>query len=67
MLAFVEMARLCDVDWAALGNYWWVLYEYDEAMPIFLRGREPLKRILSEEMEQWHDGGEEICQIHCKE
>lgn len=52
----IAIAPICEVNFTALSDQWWVPYEYIEGMLIALRGPEPFKLILLDGTEEWYDG-----------
>lgn len=67
VLAFAAIARLYEVDWSGLVKQSRVPFEYDDGMLIIFKGAGPLKPVLSNGNEEWHNGSGNICPVYLKE
>lgn len=66
-LPFVAIARVCEVNCAALDDQRSFPYEYNDGVLIVLMTRAPLKRILLDGTGESYDDGVETCPVYHKE
>lgn len=67
VLAFVEIERLCKIDWLTLGEQNGFSLDLDDSMLVMLKDAEPVKRVLPDRTEKWRNGTEEVYPIHNNE
>lgn len=62
-LAFVAVARICDVDLFVSCKQDMFLFEYDERMFIMLKGAKTFRRFLRDGTDEIEDIGDKMCPI----